>query len=168
MARLVSWAVAGAFCISCALAASAASVAELRAAIDGVYTLEEWHSEGQVLRPPQVDGRFVLMNGTVTTVLLNDSQESNRTSNAQFGKYVLDETNFSYGYDIRSSFTQTPSTITVSRIPSIAGMRRFAVSVEGNTVHFKSGQQEFVFTPEGLRYSENGKLLRVWRRAKAN
>jgi hypothetical protein len=168
MGRLVCWAVAGALCILCASAALAASVAELRAAIDGVYTLEEWHSEGQVLRPPLVDGRFVLMNGTVTTVLLNDAQESNRTSNASFGKYVLDETNFSYGYDVRSSFTQTTSTITVSRTPGFAGMRQFAVSVEGNAVHLKSGQGEFVFSPEGLRYSENGRLLRVWRRVKAN
>jgi hypothetical protein len=168
MARLVSWAVAGAFCISCALAASAASVAELRAAIDGVYTLEEWHSEGQVLRPPQVDGRFVLMNGTVTTVLLNDSQDSNRTSNALFGKYVLDETSFSYSYDTRSGFTQTPSTITVSRTPGSTEMRRFAVSIDGSTVHLKSDTHEFIFTPDGIKYSEKGSLVRVWRRAKPN
>ena len=166
--RLVHWALAGALCILCASAASAASVAELRAVIDGVYTLEEWHSDGQVLRPPQVDGRFVLMNGTVTTVLLNDAQEANRTSNAQFGTYVLDETSFSYGYDTRSSFTQTPSNITVSRTPSFAGMRRFAVSIDGRVARLKSGPQEFIFTPEGMRYLENGRLLRVWRHVKAN
>ena len=129
MVRRVCWFLAGALCILCASAASAASIAELRAAIDGVYTLEEWHIDGQVLRPPQVDGRFVLMHGTVMTVLLNDAQELNRTSNALFGTYVLDETSFSYGYDTRSGFTQTPSTTTVSRTPGFAGMRRFVVSI---------------------------------------
>jgi hypothetical protein len=166
--RLVYWALAGALCIWCTSAASAASVAELRAVIDGVYTLEEWHSEGQVLRPPQVDGRFVLMNGTVTTVLLNDAQEANRTSNAQFGTYVLDETSFSYRYDTRSSFKQTPSNTTVSRTPVLAEMRRFAASIDGKVVHLKSEKQEFIFTPEGMRYLENGKLSRVWRRVKPN
>jgi hypothetical protein len=150
-----------------AFAASAASLAELRAAVEGVYTLQEWHSEGKVLRPPQIEGRFVLMNGTVTTILLNDGEESNRTSTALLGKYILDETSFSYRYDTRSYFTQTPSAITVSRTPPWEGMRRFAVSAEGKAVHFNSGQQEFVFTPEGLRYSDSG-LVRVYRREKAN
>jgi hypothetical protein len=168
MVRRVCWFLAGALCILCASAASAASIAELRAAIDGVYALEEWHIDGQVLRPPQVDGRFVLMHGTVMTVLLNDAQESNRTSNTQFGTYVLDETSFSYGYDTRSGFTQTPGTITVSRTPGFAGMRRFAVSIHGSAVHLESGPMEFIFTPDGMRYSEKGKLLRVWRRVKAN
>jgi hypothetical protein len=47
-------------------------------------------------------------------------------------------------------------------------MRRFPVSVEGKAVHLNSGQQEFVFTSEGLAYSENGKLLRRWRRIKGH
>lgn len=31
----------------------------LRELISGAYELEEWHVEGAVLRPPQVEGRFL-------------------------------------------------------------------------------------------------------------
>jgi hypothetical protein len=37
----------------------AASVAEIKAAIDGAYILEEWHTDAGVFRPPQVEGRVV-------------------------------------------------------------------------------------------------------------
>ncbi len=42
-------------------------------------------------------------------------------------------------------------------------MRKFIISVEGPTLHLNSGQEEFIFTGERMTYSENGKLLRVWR-----
>jgi hypothetical protein len=41
---------------------NAASIAELGAAIEGVYVLDEWHIDGKAFRPPQVEGRFVLLN----------------------------------------------------------------------------------------------------------
>ena len=145
--------------------ASAASTGEVKRAIEGIYALDEWHIQGRTLRPPQVDGRFVLQNGSVVTILLNNSDETNKTSSAQFGVFILDETSFSYRYDTRSSFRQTPGGI----LPGGAGfdgVRKFLVSVDARVVHLKSGQQEFIFTPEGMTYSEEGKLLRVWRRIK--
>ena len=34
----------------------------VRAKIEGVYALEEWHTESGVFRPPQIDGRFSMLN----------------------------------------------------------------------------------------------------------
>jgi hypothetical protein len=49
----------------------AASVAEIKAAIDGAYILEEWHTDAGVFRPPQVEGRVVFLNGAVVTILID-------------------------------------------------------------------------------------------------
>jgi len=54
------------------------SLDALKARITGLYTLEEWHKDGEVLRPPQVDGRFILLNGTIMTILDNKLQPSRR------------------------------------------------------------------------------------------
>jgi hypothetical protein len=41
----------------------AASVSEIKDAIDGAYILEEWHTDFGVFRPPQVEGRVAFLNG---------------------------------------------------------------------------------------------------------
>jgi hypothetical protein len=168
MYKFISWAVAVALCTLCASAGSAASVAELKAEIEGVWALEEWHSDGKILRPPQIEGRLVLANGAAIAMLMNYAQETNQTSIAEFGVYVLDDTSFSYRYDIASGFKQGPSGITTSRKPGFEGMRRFVASFEGKALHLSSDQQEFVFTSGAMTYSDNGKLLRVWRRIKGD
>jgi len=38
--------------------AQGSAPADLRAAVEGTWQLEEWHVDGQVLRPPQADGRW--------------------------------------------------------------------------------------------------------------
>jgi hypothetical protein len=49
----------------------AASVADIKATIDGAYILEEWHTDTGVFRPPQVEGRVVFLNGAVVTILID-------------------------------------------------------------------------------------------------
>ena len=44
---------------------NAASITELKAAIEGIYILDEWNIDGQTFRPPAVEGRFVILNGNV-------------------------------------------------------------------------------------------------------
>ena len=38
--------------------------ADVRALLGGTWELEEWHHDGQVLRPPQVGGRWSNHDGT--------------------------------------------------------------------------------------------------------
>lgn len=141
----------------------------VRAKIEGVYALEEWHTEAGVFRPPQVEGRFSMLNGTIIVILRNRMKESPQTTLASYGIYVLTSKEFSYRYPERSVFTITPDSITVSRKPAWEGMRKFDVIREGDNLRLRSqtGQQEWFFTPEGETYSEaNGStfLKRVGRR----
>jgi hypothetical protein len=148
----------------------AASVAEIKATIDGTYILEEWHTDAGVFRPPQVEGRLAYLNGAVVTILINKMQEGQQVTVAEFGVYELRAGSFSYRYDNASTFTQTTNTINVSHALPWQGMRDFDVTQDGATVRLQSRtaeQAEFMIDAEGMRYSSGGKLLRVWRRSKS-
>lgn len=134
--------------------------------ITGVYTLVEWYAEAVTYRPPQVDGRFILLDGTITTMLHNRSDAQKTMTGAWAGTYSLDASHFSYGYEDVSMVVETASGASVSHEPPWKGRRSFTVSSDGDTVRLTAvdGQQEFVFNASGFTYLENGKPLRVWRR----
>jgi hypothetical protein len=148
--------------------AEADSVSEIKTVIEGAYILEEWHVDENVFRPPQVDGRYIVLNGIVITVLINKMHEDEQISATLFGFYELKAGSYSYRYENVSIFTQTESAITVSHHLPWEGMRDFDIAQEGATVRLRSRsseQAEMIFNAEGVRYSEGGKLLRVWRRS---
>jgi hypothetical protein len=132
--------------------------------IEGLYTLQEWRKDGQILKPPKVNGRFVLLNGSVVYNIYNRAQDAEQRTIMAFGSYTLDANKFSYHYEDTSIFTQTASGNTASYEPLWEGVRSFDVQREGGTVRFRSGKQEFLFTKDTLTYSEGGEVLRVWKR----
>jgi hypothetical protein len=145
-------------------------ILESEPVIDGAYTLEEWQIDENVFRPPQVEGRIVFLNGAIVTTLISKRQDDRQTTVALFGVYQLSAELFSYRYDNASVFIQTGSTITASHRPPFEGTRDFDITRDGAAVRLRSRSSEraeFVFDAEGQRYSEGGKLLRVWRRAKS-
>ena len=149
------------------ITSNAASIAELKAAIEGVYILDEWNIDGQIFRPPAVEGRFVILNGNIMTVLIDITQEYKKTYSTLYGIYSLTSDSFAYKYETRVTFTQTPDNISLSRSIPWKGMREFTVKQEGDSVHLQFGEKAaFEFNPDGEIYSEGGKVLRVWRRAK--
>src|SRR5712671_5926081 len=93
------------------------SLDALKARITGLYTLEEWHKDGEVLRPPQVDGRFILINGTIMTILDNKLQGSSRGTSVFIGRYELTSDKFSYGYDTVSIFSEEGDVTKASHKP---------------------------------------------------
>jgi hypothetical protein len=130
-----------------------------------MYILEEWHTDSGVFRPPLVDGRFILLNGGVTVFLRNRIEEGKQTTIAAYGVYALKANQFSYRYEEPSVFTQTTSGITVSNRPFWEGMRSFQATRDGESIRLSAGTgEEFVITKTDLRYSQKGKLQRVWRR----
>jgi len=144
------------------------SAAETKIAIDGAYILEEWHISENVFRPPQVEGRVVFLNGAVVSILINNTNEDRKFTVALFGAYQLTQTNFSYRYDNSSIFIQTASSITESHNPPFEGMRDFDITRDGATVQLQSRSSEqasFIFDAAGQKYSEAGKLVRVWKRS---
>jgi len=138
----------------------------LKARVVGVYALAEWHADGQVFRPPMVEGRMVLLNGTIVIVHHNRTKWPTETTLVAFGKYTLDTDRFGYGYDSTSVVTETPSGSSVSHKPLWEGTRSFAISSERGLVRLRSesGKQAFVFGRADVTYYEGGQVLLVWRR----
>lgn len=142
---------------------------DVKALVEGVYTLREWHTAQEVLHPPAIDGRFVLNDGVVVTVLKNWSQAASKISLSTYGTYVLDPSGFSYKYEEGTVVTETPTEAKASHKLIFDETRSFTVTREADGVHLRraEGGIEFAFTRDGLMYSENGKVLRVWQRVKA-
>ena len=137
-----------------------------KSTMTGVYTLQEWHKDGIRYVSPQVDGRFVLLNGVIMTILYNRMQPSSQVNTVLVGKYVLSADKFSYGYDEVSVVTESAAATTVSHKPLWEGMRSFTVSAADDAVRLReeNGTREFVFANEELNYFEKGTLLRKWHR----
>lgn len=142
------------------------SLETVKSRMSGVYTLQEWSKDGIRYVSPQVDGRFVLLNGVIMTILYNRMQPPNQISTVLVGRYVLNADRFSYGYDEVSVVTESADAANISHKPLWDGMRNFTVSVENDAVRLReeNGTREFVFASEELNYFEKGKLLRKWRR----
>jgi len=69
--------------------AEEASVEAMKAGIEGVYVLQEWHRNGEILRPPLIDGRSVLLNGRLVFIVHDRAQESNQTTLAGYATRTL-------------------------------------------------------------------------------
>ena len=68
----------------------------------------------------------------------------------------------------RMTFIQTPDNISVLQALPWEGMREFTVKQHGNSVQLQFGDKAaLAFDPDGLKYSEAGKVLRVRHRAKS-
>jgi hypothetical protein len=159
--------------LCCGSAAAAdAELEAVRARVEGIYSLEEWHTATGVFRPPQIEGRATIKNGTIIFIIHDRMKASPQTTIATYGMYVLTSKEFAYRYVEPSVFTIDGDKITVSHKVPWEGLRHFDVVREGVNVRFKAqaGAQEFLFTPEGHSYSDGaagdvGK--RVWRRIPA-
>lgn len=144
--------------------AQEASVEALKEGIEGVYVLQEWHRNAEVMRPPLVDARIVLLNGRIVFISHDGSQEPKKTI-AGYGVYVLEPGMFSYRYERFSMVTQTANGASVSEKLPWEGLRPFAASIDGNGIHFRAtnGPQEWWFNADELSYSD-GTQMRVYRR----
>ena len=150
------------------VACKAGSMTDLKLAIEGVYILDEWTINGQTFRPPAVEGRFVILNGNIVTVLIDNNQELKKSYTTLYGIYSLTPDYFAYKYDTRMTFIQTPDNSSVLHTLPWEGMREFTIKQRDNSVQLQFGDKAaFAFDPAGLTYSEAGKVLRVWRRAKS-
>jgi len=158
------------FCFVPPLHAGELSIDDMKARMTGVYVLEEWHKDGKVFGPPQVQGRFILLNGVIMTILDNKMQPPSRVTTVLVGRYELTPEKFSYGYDDGSIVTEEADATKVSHKPLWEGTREFKPGIESDLLWLRQeiGTRELLFTREGLDYSENGKLLRKWRRTTNN
>ena len=145
------------------------AIKDVKGCIEGVYVLEEFKVRGEVFRPPQIAGRFIALNGTVTYVFHDRTQQSSQTSYVGIGKYTATASQYSYGYDDYSTYTHTDAGISVSRQVPFEGMRSFAPALESDGMYLRTAdrQQSFQCTPDGLTYSFGGGDYRKYRRTKS-
>jgi hypothetical protein len=141
---------------------------EVKSKVEATWILEEWHMKGEVVRPPKVEGRFIMHENAIVVILLNRAGEG-ASSYYTYGKYTLDASTFSMQFDETSFFKESTSGITVSRKLTFDGkMKSFAISKENNKLQMRADDgTEVTVDGDTLIYGSKGKVSRIWRRAAA-
>lgn len=153
--------------LSCASFGQKRKLNEVKAKVEATWILEEWHMKGEVVRPPKVDGRFVIHDNVFEVMLLNRAGEE-PWSYYGFGKYTLDASAFSMGFEETSFFKESTSGVSVSRKLTWGGeMKSFALDMENNQLHMRTadGGLELIVEGNSLIYKQGGEIARIYRRA---
>jgi opacity protein-like surface antigen len=149
------------------LLASAASAQDSTLkCMEGVYLLEEFKRDGKVFKPPQVSGRYVVLNGAVLWIFHDRTQPSKQTSFAGFGRYTIDGTSYAYQYDELEAYTQTDAGISVSRKLPWEGMRSYSPVPGADQVRLQHAESkaDFVCSADGLTAGSGQGVYRKYRR----
>ena len=154
--------------LACASTGQKRRLNEVKSKVEAVWILEEWHMKGEVVRPPKVDGRFIVHDNTCVTILLNRAVEE-PWSYYTYGNYTWDASTFSMQFVETSFFKESTSGITVSRKLTFDGkMKSFAISTENNKLQMRADDgTEIIVDGDTLIYGSKGKITRIWRRAGA-
>lgn len=138
---------------------------QCRQLMDGVWAMVEWHLPGgAVHRAPEAVGRFVFLDGTVSTLMrLNTAAFENHRYG--IGRIVIDDGRMLYGYDHMFDYTRDSNGARSS--PQVAtGLRPYRLLLEEGrlTCTAETHGSRLVFTPESLHVHDGQRLMRVWRR----
>lgn len=147
------------------LRAQTVSLRDLRAAVEGTWQLEEWHVDGQVLRPPRVEGRWSNHDGVVLFMVHRTTSDS-AYSQSGYGTYQMNASTWSYGYarmEASSGPIGGPAQVTTGRLAS----RAFKISRQGSTIILTfDGPDDDRREYDGVFFTliQNGRIVRKWRR----
>jgi hypothetical protein len=145
-------------------AAQSPAPAELRAALEGTWQLAEWHVDGQVLRPPQIDGRWSNRDGVVLVIFHRTTGQRTDTTSG-YGVYQMDAGTWGYRYDHMETSSRTtggPTTVTVS---PPGQMRSFKISRTGSKVVLEgAGEDRREYEGPFFTFTQRGQIVRRWRR----
>ncbi len=153
--------------LACASVSKQRSLSEVKAEVEATWILEEWHMKGEVVLPPKVEGRFIVRDNSIVLILLNRAGES-PWSYYGYGKYILDASTFSIGFDETSFFKESTSGITVSRELLWDGkMESFVIDTENNQLHMLCADIGYELIVDGntLIIKRKGKIAITYRRA---
>ena len=146
-----------------ARSAQSAAPPELRAALEGTWQLEEWHVGGQVLRPPQADGRWSNHDGVVLFTL---HRFGTAESNMGWGVYEMTADTWGYRYhhmQTTSGPAGGPFKINVTK-PG-AEMRWFKIQREpGKVVLLGAADDRREYEGPFFTFMQKGQIIRKWRR----
>jgi len=152
--------------LSCASIGKQQSLKKVKAKVEGTWILEEWHIKGQAVSPPKVEARFIIHDNALELLMLNRAGEV-PWSYYGYGKYTLDASTFSMGFDEVEMFMQKTSGITVSHKLPWEGMKSFGIGSENNQLHMgpSDDNREMIVDGNTLIYKKDGKIVRTYRRA---
>ena len=148
-------------------AAQGAASAEIRRVLEGTWTLEEWHAEGAVMRPPEMTGRWMVYDGVVIAVRHRNGPKTFE-STAAYGEYRITDSEWIYGYE-RSEDTRGTSAADAKlnvRVTKPVPMLAWKILRDGSKVILhreKSIRWEFdgpIFTLFGA----DGQIIRKYRK----
>ena len=154
--------------LACASISQKRRLNEVKSNVEATWILEEWHMKGEVVRPPKVDGRFIMHDNVCVVILLNRADKE-PWSYYTYGNYTLDASTFAMQFDETSFFKESTSGITVSRKLTFDGkIKSFAISKENNKWQMQADDgTEVIVEGDTLIYGSKGKITRIWRRAGA-
>ncbi|NKB99379.1 MAG: hypothetical protein GKR90_12915 [Pseudomonadales bacterium] len=136
---------------------------QLRAQLEGSWELIEWHVDKQVLRPPQVGGRWSNHDGVITFIAFRNNGQAYEALSG-YGAYELDENNWSYAYEgmqvVSGTSPKDASVTVINDMPS----RSFKVTRRGEEVLLDRPNDHREYEDGEFRLMRDGKLLRKWRR----
>jgi hypothetical protein len=140
-----------------------AAPADLRAMLEGTWQLDEWHVDGQVLRPPQVDGRWSNHDGVVLVVY---SRRDAGEAVAGYGTYRITADTWSYGYTRRHTSAARPgAAATVTTTEPGGELQAFKIiRTPGKVVLEGAANDRREYDQTFFTFMQNGRIVRKWRR----
>jgi hypothetical protein len=142
-------------------AAQTRAPAELRAVFEGTWQLDEWHINGQILRPPQVDGRWSNHDGVVMVAFFRaDTGEFT----ANYGVYEITADTWSYRYTQRTTPQRDgPPRVAIQEPP--AEMRPFKITrAPGKVILEGAGEDRREYEGPYFTFMQGGRIVRKWKR----
>jgi hypothetical protein len=143
----------------------AVSLTGPRAALEGTWQLEEWHFNGQVLRPPQVNGRWSNHDGAVLFMVHRTTSDGDY-SQFGYGTYQMDASTWSYDYahmETSSGPSRGPAQVTTER----RDRRSFKITRQGSKIILTlegPGDDRREYDGALFTLIQNGQVVRKWRR----
>ncbi len=142
--------------------------------MDGTWGLAEWVVDGELMRPPEVDGRLSHHDGTIM-IMMSWTRPGLRKFFYGYGTYEFGDATWSYAYDRYVAFTDTNGSIALSEKGAaesatragFEGRRTYQMKFDGDKLILEreDGQRQLIYEGNVFSYVEHGKPLRKWRRS---
>lgn len=153
--------------LACASFGQKRKLNEVKSKVEATWILEEWYMKGEAVRPPEVEGRFIIHDNAFMLILLNRAGEF-PSSYYGYGEYTLNPSTFSLKFDGVEFFKESTSGITVSRNLLWDGKTKyFAIRTDKSKLYMRCDDIDFDLIVEGdtLTLKQGGKVTRTYRRA---
>jgi hypothetical protein len=139
--------------------------ADIRAVLEGTWELEEWHADGEVVKSPMMEGRWMVHNGIVMAIRHRDGPKSFE-STAGYGEYKITPTEWIYGYE-RSEDAAGPTATEAKlrvRVTKPIPMLAWKIKQEGSKLILERENSRWEFEGRYFTLMSSGQVVRKYRR----